>query len=309
MTTNAVLFGELLRHFREAALLTQEALASAIPCDRSLVARVEAGTRVPQESFAKKCDEVLDAGGALARLWARIDWYAEVEHPNWFQRMVDMEAKAVALHVYQVMLVPGLLQTPDYARALLSQRASGDALENRIRARLSRQPRYFAEGGPMYVAVMDESCLRNPVGSPTVMRDQCAHLLRVGRLPNVRIQVIPARRFDIYRPDKSMLLLTLPDGERWIYSESRIRGHFHNDPEGYAEYSQIYDALRADTPSARESAALIGNVMEEYGDHEPAATECGDLDKEQPQRRQRGRLPRIRPRVHLRHPRPRQQEP
>ncbi|MEV1064331.1 helix-turn-helix transcriptional regulator [Streptomyces sp. NPDC050263] len=304
-----MLFGELLRHFREGALLTQEALASAIPCDRSLVARVEAGTRVPQEAFAKKCDEVLVSGGALGRLWGRVDWYAQVEHPNWFQRMVDMEAKAVALHVYQVMLVPGLLQTPDYARALLSQRASGDLLETRTRARLSRQPRYFAEGGPTYVAVMDESCLRHAVGSPAVMRDQCAHLLRVGQLPNVRIQVIPTHRFDIARPDKSMLLLTMPDGERWIYSESRTRGHFHNDPESYAEYSQIYDVLRADTPSARESAALIGNVMEGYGDHEPAATECGNLDKEQPQRSQRGRLPRVRPRVHLRHPRPRQQEP
>ncbi|MEU3610759.1 helix-turn-helix transcriptional regulator [Streptomyces sp. NPDC006872] len=309
MATNAVLFGELLRHFREGALLTQEALASAIPCDRSLVARVEAGTRVPQEPFAKKCDEVLGSGGALTRLWGRIDWYAQVEHPDWFQRMVAMEANAVALHVYQVMVVPGLLQTPEYVRALLSLRASGDLLESRVRARLSRQPRYFAEGGPTYVALVDESGLRNPVGSPAVMRDQCAHLLRVGQLPNVRIQVIPANRFDIKRPDKSMLLFTMPDGERWIYSESRTRGHFHNDPEDFAEYSQIYDVLRADTPSARESAALIGKLMEEYGDHEPEAVERGNLDKEQLQRHQLGRLPRIRPRVHLRHPRPRQQEP
>ncbi|MGW2688781.1 helix-turn-helix domain-containing protein [Streptomyces sp. NPDC001414] len=304
VTTNAEFFGELLRHYREEALLTQEALARQIPCDRSLVARVEAGTRVPSDSFAKKCDEVLRTGGVLMRLWGRVDWYPQVEHPDWFQRMVDMEANAVALYTYQVMLVPGLLQTPDYARALLSQRADGDLLDKRVRARLSRQPRYLAQGGPTYVVVMDESCLRHSVGSPAVMRDQCAHLLRVGRLPNIRIQIVPADRFDIARPDKSMLLVALPGGEHWIYSESRTRGHFYNDPEDYAEYSRIYDVLRAETPSSHESAALIGKLMKEYGEHDPAAVERGDLDQEQPQRSQRGRLPRIRPRVHLRRPRP-----
>ncbi|MGW2043618.1 helix-turn-helix domain-containing protein [Streptomyces sp. NPDC001858] len=304
-----MLFGELLRHFREGALLTQDALAGAIPCDRSLVARVEAGTRVPQESFAKKADEVLGTGGALMRLWGRVDWYPQVEHPDWFRRWVDMEAQAVALHQYQTMLMPGLLQTPDYARALLSQRASGELLENRVRARLSRQPRYLTEGGPTFIAVMDESCLRRVVGSPAVMRDQCAHLLSVGQLPNVRLQIAPAGLYGIQRPTRPVSLIALPDGERWIYTESLTRGHFLNDPDAYAEQSRIYDVLRADTLSARESAALIGQLMEEYGDDEREAVERSNVDQEQPQRHQRRRVPRIRPRVHLRGPRPRQQEP
>ncbi|MGW7541376.1 helix-turn-helix domain-containing protein [Streptomyces sp. NPDC054770] len=305
MTTNAEFFGELLRHFRESALLTQDALAKQIPCDRSLVARVEAGTRVPQDTFAKKCDEVLGAGGVLGRLWGRVDWYPDVEHPDWFQRWVDMEAKAVTLYEYQVMVVPGLLQTQDYARALISRRASGELLENRVRACLSRQPRFLAEGGPTYIAVLDESCLRHAVGSPAVMRNQCAHLLSVGRLPNIRIHVAPASHFELTHPNTSMLLITLPDGERWIYSESLTRGHFNNDPDAYAEVSRTYDVLRADTLSARESAALIGNLMEEYGDDEPAAAERGHLDQEQLQRRQRRQLPRNRPRVHLRRRPPR----
>ncbi|MFI1027493.1 Scr1 family TA system antitoxin-like transcriptional regulator [Streptomyces sp. NPDC020951] len=309
MATNAVLFGELLRHFREGALLTQEALASAIPCDRSLVARVEAGTRVPQEAFAKKCDEVLGSGGVLVRLWGRVDWYAKVEHPDWVQRWMDMEAKAVSLSTYHVMVVPGLLQTPDYVRALMSRRASGDLLDQRVEARLSRQPRYLSEGGPLLVVVMDESCLRHSVGSPAVMRDQYAHLLRVGRLPNIRIQVAPSNRFDIQRPTRSTTLVVMPDGERWFYSESPGHGHFDNDPAVYIAQSQTYDVLRADALSARESAALIGQLMEESGDDEPAPTEHSNVDQEQLQRRARRRLPRIRPRVHLRHPRPRQQEP
>lgn len=67
--STAAVSGEVLRHFREAAMLTQEQLASRIPCDRSHIARVEAGTRVPQDTFAKACDELLGTGGVLARLW------------------------------------------------------------------------------------------------------------------------------------------------------------------------------------------------------------------------------------------------
>ncbi|WP_319674601.1 helix-turn-helix transcriptional regulator [Streptomyces sp. ME18-1-4] len=298
-----MLFGELLRHFREGAFLTQDALAKAIPCDRSLVARVEAGTRVPQEPFAKKCDEVLSTGGALARLWARVDWYGQVEHPDWFKQRAEMDAEAVSLHEYQERVMPGMLQTPDYARALLSRQSSGSKLDERVRARLSRQQRYFADGGPLYVAVLDESCLRNVVGGAAVMRDQCSHLLDVGQRPNVRIQVAPARR-ELSRPSGSMSLIKLPDGHDWVYSESLDRGHFSDDPAVFVGHSQTYDVLRADAPSAPESAALISDVMEGYEHYEQARAQRDDLDQEQLQRRQRRQLPRSRPRIHLRRPRP-----
>ena len=302
-TSNGVLFGDLLRHFREAGFLTQEALAREIPCDRSHVAKVEAGTRVPQDTFAKKCDEVLETGGVLLRMWRRIDWYPEVQHPDWFERRAEMDAKAVALREYQERVVPGLLQTPGYAHALFSQIASGDEAEERVRARLSRQPRFLADDGPLYVAVLDESCLRNAVGSPEVMRDQCAHLLSVGRRPNIRIQVASAELFGLIRPKGSMSLIKLPDGHEWVYSESLSRGHFNDDPAAFARHSQTYDVLRADIPSARESAALISDVMEGYEHHGQARTRLGDLDQEQLQRQRRRQLRRNRPRFPRRGPR------
>ncbi|GGL00661.1 helix-turn-helix domain-containing protein [Streptomyces flaveus] len=326
-TTGAV-FGELLKHFREAAGLTQEGLAKEIPCDRSHVARVEAGTRVPQDTFAKKCDEVLGTGGVLLRLWGRIDWYPQVEHPDWFRRRAEMDAVAVALREYQERVIPGLLQTEDYVRALFSRVASGDELEERVRARLSRQQRFLAEDGPLYVVVLDESCLRNVVESPAVMRDQCAHLLNVGRRPNIRIQVAPAALLGLVRPSGSMSLIKLPDGHEWVYSESLDRGHFNDDPAIYAGHSQTYDVLRADSPSARESVALISDVMEGYEQHEQAPAQHrnvdqeqlqrlqrrqlpgnGDLDQEQLQRGKRRRLHRSSPRFPRHRPRPRQQNP
>lgn len=139
--STAVVFGGVLRHFREAAMLTQEQLASRIPCDRSHIARVEAGTRVPQDTFAKACDELLDTGGVLARLWGRIGWYPQVGHPDWFRRRAEVDAQAVALREYQERVIPGLLQTEECARALFSRVTDLGEAEDRVRARMSR-------GGP-----------------------------------------------------------------------------------------------------------------------------------------------------------------
>jgi transcriptional regulator with XRE-family HTH domain len=304
--STAAVFGEVLRHFREAALLTQEGLARQIPCDRSHVARVEGGTRVPQDTFAKTCDELLGTGGVLARLWARIDWYPQVEHPDWFRRRAEMDEEAVSLREYQERVMPGLLQTADYARSLFSLLVSGEELEERVRARLSRQQRFLAEGGPLYIVVLDESCLRNMIGSPAVMRDQCAHLLNVGRRPNIRIQVAPASRLGLFRPSGSMSLIKLPDGHDWVYSESLDRGHFNDDPALFARHSHTYDVLRADALSAPQSADLIHETMERYAHH---GRELADLDQEQLQRRQRRQLHRNSPRLPRNRPRPRQQEP
>ena len=307
--STAAVFGEVLRHFREAALLTQEGLARQIPCDRSHVARVEAGTRVPQDTFAKTCDELLGTGEVLARLWGRIDWYPQVEHPDWFRRRAEMDAQAVTLYEYQDMVMPGLLQTAGYARALLSQRAGGELLEERVRARLSRQQRFLSGSGPMYVVVLDESCLR-PVGDSAVMRDQCAHLLSLGQRPNIRIQVAPADRSDLIRPSSSLSLITLPNGEQWVYSESLSRGYFNNDPGVWAQQSQTYDVLRADAPSAPQSAALIREAMEGYGrDHEQSRPRRSHLDQEQLQRQRRRQLHRNSPPPPRNRPPPRQQEP
>jgi transcriptional regulator with XRE-family HTH domain len=300
----AQVFGELLTHQREAAGLRQADLALKLHCDRTHVTRVEAGNRVPDESFVTTCDQVLETGGALLRLWHRIDWYREIEHPDWFQRRADMDAEAVALREYQAQVMPGLLQTEGYARSLYSRRhRDGAKVEGLVRARLSRQRRFLAADGPLYIAVLDESCLRAIVGSAAGMRDQCAHVLAVGELPNIRVQVAPAVQSGLVRPNTSMSLIRLPDGHEWVYSESLDRGHFNDDPQVFARHSQTYDVLRADALSAQDSAALIRDAMERYGQHGQASSQRGDMAQEQLQRRQRRQLHRDSPRFPRRRPR------
>ncbi|MFD3941665.1 Scr1 family TA system antitoxin-like transcriptional regulator [Streptomyces sp. NPDC058579] len=299
--TTAEVFGELLRHYREAAGLTQDRLARLIHCDRSQVARVEAAKRVPTDTFAKACDEALGTGGVLPRLWGRINWYPQVEHPDWFERRAEMDAKAVILREYQVHIVPGLLQTPEYAHALFSRATTGVELEERVRARLSRQQRFLSADGPLYTVVLDESCLRTVIGGADIMRAQCAHLLDVSELPNVFVQIAPARDHGLHRPNTSLSLIKLPDGHDWVYSESLDSGHFSDDPSVLLRHTQTYDGLRADALSARETAALISDLIEGYGHHGQARSGSRDVDQEQLQRRQRRQLPRSRPRI----PRPR----
>ncbi|WP_309235565.1 helix-turn-helix transcriptional regulator [Streptomyces sp. TRM64462] len=294
--TTAALFGEVLKHYREAAGLTQAALARQIPCDRSQVARVEAGTRVPQDTFAEKCDQLLGTGGVLPHIWAKVDWYPDVEHPDWFKRRADMDARADAIRLYETHRIPGLLQTEEYMWSLFSLRIPDpEEVEERVRARLSRQTRFLAPGGPLLIAVLEEACLRNLVGSPDVMRRQCAHLLEVGERPNVRVQIAPADRPGA-RPKTSMSLITLPGEPDCVYSESLNRGHFQDDPALYARHSRAYDVLRADVLSGQGSAALIRDVMKGYGRN--------GLDQEQLQRGRRGRLHRGGPRYPRSRPRP-----
>lgn len=264
--TTAEMFGDVLKHLREAAGMTQAELARQIPCDRSYVARVETGTSVPPDTFGEKCDEVLGGNGLLARLWLKVDWYPDVAHPDWFERRAQMDAECAALREYQERVMPGLLQSEPYARTLFARHIDDEEkVEERVRARLSRQQRFLSSEGPLYIVVLDESCLRNVVGGPEVMHEQCGHLLAAGRRKNIHIQVAPADRPELDRPPGSVSLITLPDDEKWAYAEALDRGHFSANPAVYGHQLRTYDVLRADVLSARESAALIGEFMEGYG--------------------------------------------
>ncbi|MBC3983573.1 helix-turn-helix domain-containing protein [Streptomyces sp. AC536] len=301
-TTSSELFGALLRHFRIRAGLTQDQLAGVLPVDRSLVGHFEAGTRTPDRKHVEVFDALLGADGLLLEMWEKIDWAAaQPKHPDWFKRRAEMDAELTVLREYQSQVMPGLLQTEPYARALFQQKSlSGDEVEQLVRARLSRQERFLDPDGPLLICVIDESALRTVVGGPRVMRDQCAHLLAVGRQPNIRVQVAPAEGAHLMRPNTPMSLITLPSGRDWLYSESLDRGHFSSHPAVIAKHARDYDVLRADALSADESAALIRDVMEGYGQHEHPRTQRGDVAQEQLQRQQRRQLRRGGPRIRRR---------
>lgn len=298
--TTAAVFGQVLKHCREVAGLTQAELAELVLCDRSVITKVERGSHVPREDFAASCDRELKTNGLLETLWDRINWYPpSTEHPDWFRRRAAMDAVAVSVREYQSGVIPGLLQSEDYARTLFRRAATGseslEKVEERVHARLSRQVRFLAPGGPLLSVILDESALRRSIGGPAVMRGQLEHLLNVGALPNVRIQVATFAD-ELVTPNTPISLIVLPDGHRWLYSESAERGHLVEDPAVFSRHERTYDLLRADSLSARDSAALIRAAME-GNDHDNSRSERRPLAQEQSLWRQRRQLRRSGPRI------------
>ena len=264
-------FGELLRIKREDAGLTQEQLAALVHVERSLITKFENGERVPGRELVEQFEDHLNGRGELLRLYRRINWSVRLAYfPDWFRRRAVMDAELVELYQYQSLLIPGLLQTEDYARALFERVASRDdeAVEDSVEARLSRQTRFLEPGGPFYLILMDEGCLRQVVGNDRVMRDQMDHLLRAIELPNIHIQVVCFRGRHTAAPNVPMSLITMPDRHRWVYSESLDTGYFSDNPKVIARHQRAYDLLRTDALSARESAALISEAREGYDAHD-----------------------------------------
>ncbi|MFI6446210.1 Scr1 family TA system antitoxin-like transcriptional regulator [Kitasatospora sp. NPDC050543] len=259
-------FGSELREAREQAGMSQGDLAARIPCDRSLIAHIELARRVPQENLVKACDVVLGTGTFLHRIWGKVGWYQEIDHPDWFRLFAEREAKATMVREYQPTWISGLLQTPAYARTLFSEGdAAGDPdlIKERLAGRLARQERFL--GGwdaPLLIVVMDESALHRIVGGPEIMYEQLSHLLKLGRRPNIIIQIAPFSLGGRTLSNGGMTLLTFPGGTEWIYSESLNRGHFGNAPEQLVQRAQAYDRLRAAALSAPESARFIRRSME-----------------------------------------------
>ena len=273
--TPGAVFGELLRIKRQDAGLTQEQAAKLIHVERSLITKFENGERVPSKEQVELLDVHLGGRGELIRLHRRINWTIRMSrYPDWFARRTRMDAELTELHQYQTQLIPDLLQTEDYARARRGQLARDNTHGDSIDGQMERQRRLLAADGPLYVALLDESCLLHQIGGPAVMREQMEHLLRVGELPNIRIQVVPFSLGHVSAPQNPTSLIVMPNGQHWMYSESVYMGHFSNNPEVLTRQRRTFDLLRADALSARESAALISTVKEEHRPGGGASPQC-----------------------------------
>ncbi|MER8104933.1 helix-turn-helix transcriptional regulator [Kitasatospora sp. NPDC094016] len=300
--SSAIMFGEEVRYARESMGWTQEELSKHLHCDRTVVSRTEGGKRRPSIEEVEEIERLLNTGDLLRRLYGRVDWNASIEHPDWFQEYVDVEAISIGMRAYQDGVMYGLLQCRQYAHALFANGVAAgnpEEIEERTRARLGRQSRFLAPDGPLLLVILDESTIRTVVGGPGVMRRQMEHLLKVAQLPNVVLHVAPFtnRRARI---KTAMVLLELADGQRLVYSESLDRGHLSGDSEAVARHQRRYDQLRGECLSESDSLRLIAEALEGFKDDEQRARRSR-LEEEQLQPRRRRQLHRGGPRI----PRPR----
>ncbi|QBI52239.1 Helix-turn-helix protein [Streptomonospora litoralis] len=183
-------FGSELRNRRTLAGISQGKLGKKVNTSTAMISAVERGTRAPKREIAESLDTAFSTGGTFTRLW--IDLAAQQDVPEWFIDALHLEREAVEIREYQMTLVPGLLQTPEYARSMMRHGRPWDDAEAIDRLVDSRMARLAKLGtNPLLWFVVDECAIRRLVGDREVMRCQLARLINLLEDGKVRIQVIP----------------------------------------------------------------------------------------------------------------------
>ncbi|MET9437388.1 helix-turn-helix transcriptional regulator [Streptomyces sp. NPDC006551] len=258
-------YGAELRRLREEAGLNQAQLGDIVFCTASLIGQIETAKKVPTRRFSEQLDAALMTGGVFSRL---VGLVLKSQLPNWFQPYAEMEAKATYISTYQAQLVYGLLQTPEYARAVLGV-DHPDKLDAMVAARMERQRILEREHPPVLCVVLDEGSLRLEIGSREVMRDQLRRLLSYVNHPWVHVQVLPFSAGQHAGMMGSFNLLRFEDDPDLFYAPIYGGGHMTANPQVIRERSVGYARLQATALSREDSAALIARVMEERYGHQP----------------------------------------
>jgi transcriptional regulator with XRE-family HTH domain len=257
-------FGAVLRYYRERAGLSRSELAARVHKSVSLIQAIELGERVATEDVTADLEAVpeLHTDGILAVLRGQFaDSLNYQALPAWFQDWASSERVATRLRWFEPLLVPGLLQTEAYARALLTDRigSNGADIDERVAARLERQAILAREVDPAELwAVIDEPVLRRPVGGPKVMADQVSRLIEASHQPNVVIQVIPAATaVHDGLAGAGFAVAEFEDSPPVGYQETALRGQ---PIEGHKDISALvltWDRLRAEALPRADSLALL----------------------------------------------------
>ncbi|MEU6995861.1 helix-turn-helix transcriptional regulator [Streptomyces sp. NPDC046465] len=261
-------YGSELRRLREAAGLSQPQLGSCVFVTGSLIGQIETTKRVPTRDFSERVDAALGTDGAFSRL---VGLVLRSQLPTWFQAYAEMEARATYISTFQAQVVYGLLQTEDYARAVLSTGVP-ERLDDLVAARMERQRVLERTNPPLALVILDEAVLHRPIGGRSVMRKQLGHLLDFMDKRWTSVQVLPNSVGAHASLAGSFNLLRFDNDPELVYTEDLISGHMTANPETVREAARRYANLQADALSEEESADLISCVMEErYGDQSRSA--------------------------------------
>ena len=260
-----------LRTLREAARLTCEEVAEHLECSASKISRVETGrvsvaprdVRDMLELYGVDAER-RDSLVQLARESRQKGWwhaYSDTVQQR-FATYVGLEDAAAEIRTYEVNLVPGLLQTEDYARAVISAgnlTGTQEDVERRVALRMARQPALLGSDPPQLWAVLDEGVLHRTVGGRGMMRLQLDHLLDLATMPNVAVQVIPFGAGAHPGMGKPFVILAFPEREDpdVVYLEDLTSTLYVEDVDEVDKYNVLFNHLRATALSFEDSAGLI----------------------------------------------------
>jgi transcriptional regulator with XRE-family HTH domain len=262
-----------LRRLREEAKLTIEQVASALECSPSTVSRIETGQvsvrprnlRDMLELYGvndDRQDELIQlARQARVKGW----WHA---HGDVADTFVSLEAAAASIRSYEALLVPGLLQTEEYARVIIRMvlpDLSADAIEKKVKLRMARQSHLLQDDPPELWAVLDEAVVRRPIGGRAIMRDQLHHLVLAAEQPTVTLQVLPFSVGEHTGIGGSFTVVSFPepDDPQVVYLEQTDSLLYLENAVDIGRYTLAFERLQAAAMDPADSSALLATLATE----------------------------------------------
>ncbi|MFB7090821.1 helix-turn-helix domain-containing protein [Streptomyces sp. NPDC056296] len=255
--------GRQLKLRREAVGMRAGEFGTAVGYGEDLVYKIEGGKRIPRPEYLEMADEVLEAGGLLAAMKEDV---AKVRYPKKVRDLAQMEAKAVEIGIYVCSSIPGLLQTPEHARALLESwqpAYSPEDLERRVAARMARRAIYDRCPAPALSFVLEEATLRRRVGGTMVRQQQFERALEVGRMNSVTLQVMPMDSGPHPGMSGRIEVLKFEDGTAVGRSDGAFNGRPTHDPRQLRILELRYGTIRAQALPPEESLAFIEQLLGE----------------------------------------------
>ncbi|MGC5626520.1 helix-turn-helix domain-containing protein [Streptomyces albidoflavus] len=254
-------FGAVVQALREHTGLSREEFGTLIGYSKHTVASVEQGRRMPDRDFVERAEPVLGGTGALRKAAPHLSRQAGLA--SWFRQWARLEATAISLYTYECRVVPGLLQTEAYARAVsldVPPLPDPEELEQRIAARLARQELLAVTRKPptAFSFIVEQAVLGRWTGGEGVTRELLDHL--VGLIEgnwNVEFQVIPTRRPTHAGLDGPMRLAETPENQWFAYSEGQQNGRLIADPKEISLLQQRYAKLRTQALTPEDSLSPL----------------------------------------------------
>ncbi|MBW5481035.1 helix-turn-helix domain-containing protein [Streptomyces bambusae] len=250
--------------WREAGGFDRAQFGARMGYSTELLYKIERGTRIPRPEFLDKADEILGAKGKISAMKVDVQ---KARYPKKVRDLAKLEAKAFEIGEYADAVVPGLLQTEEYARALYALRRPAygeDELERLVSAQMARQDVIRQHPAPLLNVVQEEAVLRRPIGGKMVLRRQLEHLLDVGRnARHVEIQVMPTNVEEHAGLAGSLQLMRLNDGTTVGHNEVQLVSRVITEPKHVQLLEMRYGMIRAQALTPRESLTFIEKVLGE----------------------------------------------
>ncbi|MFD6279789.1 Scr1 family TA system antitoxin-like transcriptional regulator [Streptomyces sp. NPDC060209] len=258
------LVGKLVGLFRITADLTQAQLADRAAVQLETIASIEQGRRALLPDLARRLDQLLGTKGALE---TAVDNMPEVDLiPAWAEQYMDLEREALALSWFENQVLPGLLQTESYARAVFRSKVpviSGHEIDAQVAARTDRQSILHRPVPPTVSFVISEATLRDRLGGDEVYVETLHHLLTCADLPGITLQVMPFGRHTHAALAGPFILLETPDYQHLAYTETQRGSQLVSDPDEVSILAQKYAMLRTQALNTEDTKGLLDRLQGE----------------------------------------------